>query len=501
MAVALAVFCVQLDAFALNTALPRIAADLVPDPTRTDVPGGVSGGRPEAGGGGGVAGARWVVSGYLLAAGSLMVGAGRLGDLWGLRRMVLCGLALFGAASVGCAVATGLPTLVAARVAQGVGAACLMPCGLALLTSVYPPALRGRATGWAFGLGGVATACGPFVGGVLTQALSWRAVFWLSVPLTACAALALWAARDARRAGDTGDTGDAGDGRVVREAAVRTAGGGRGVRGGRGVSGGRGVRERWDWPGLAAATVALAALGLFADRVRVWGWASGASAATLAACGAALALFARRRRRAAAPLVDPALTRDGRYVVLTASGAVANAATVVFLFVVPQALQGRWGLAAGASGLAFLAPATAMAVAGVVAGRVGVPRAVPVMAGCLAAGAVALGGVAAAGSLPLYLCATTAAGAALGLAGALTLTATQAAVPPRHAGAASGVTKTVVTVAGGLGVALTGPGPEPGAAPPTGHVPALAAALACAVTATALTVRLHTPPRSRRPRD
>ncbi|MFI2178037.1 MFS transporter [Streptomyces buecherae] len=508
-AVALAVCCVQLDAFALNLALPQIAADLAPAPAPAALP-DASGGPDSAGGAGsgGAGGVRWVVSGYLLAAGSLMVGAGRFGDLWGRRRMLLLGLALFGAASAACALAPGLPALVAARVVQGAGGACLMPAGLALLTGAYPPALRGRATGWALGLGGVATACGPFVGGALTQALSWRAVCWLNVPLVCCAALAAWAAERPARAGCPARSRRAG----------RSPRGGWGARSARDGwrarrRGGAGVRERgrarrWDWPGLVAGTAALAALGLFVDRGPAWGWWSGASAATLGACGVALAGFVRRQRRTPDPLVDLSLFRNGPYVALTGSGAVANAATVVFLYVTPLGLQGAWALSAGEAGCAFLAPATAMAVAGVVAGRVAPSRAVAVMAGCLVAGAVGLGAMAGAGTLPRYLCAATAAGAALGLANALTLAATQAVIDPRRAGEASGVTKTVVTVAAGLGVALVGPtagdpadtgagtgagaGAESGAGAWAGQAAGAVdgalwvAALACVVTAAAL---------------
>ncbi|MEU0811743.1 MFS transporter [Streptomyces sp. NPDC005970] len=101
LAMSVGVFCVQLDAFALNFALPRIGADL-------GAPGD---------------GAQWAVSGYLLSTGTLMLGAGRLGDLFGRRGPLVLGLSLFGAASVGCALATSLPMLVAARAVQGAGSA------------------------------------------------------------------------------------------------------------------------------------------------------------------------------------------------------------------------------------------------------------------------------------------------------------------------------------------------------------------------------------------
>ncbi len=394
-AVSLGVFCVQLDAFALNLALPRIGRGLE-----------VSGGDLQ-----------WVVSAYLLSAGTLMLGAGRLGDLLGRRRSLVAGLVLFGTASLACALAPTLAALVAARVLQGAGGALIMPVGLALLTNVFPPGLRGRATGCALGVAGVATACGPFVGGALTQAVSWRAVFWINVPLAALAAV--WA----YRAPESRDTS--------------TAAG-------------------LDWPGLISGTAASAAMVVFVDRGQVWGWMSGGSTAVLGLATVLLVAFVSAERRASNPLVKLVLFRNGPYVALTAAGAVANAATVVFLFVVPLSLQGPWELPAGAAGVAFLVPASVMAAAGPVAGRVRPSRAVVVMAVCLGAGAAALYAVPSAVTLPAYLLAITACGAALGLANALTLTATQAVIRPERAGEASGVTKTVITVTGGLGVMLAG---------------------------------------------
>ncbi|MEV7601228.1 MFS transporter [Kitasatospora sp. NPDC089797] len=393
LAVAVGVFCIQLDSFALNLALPQIGREL------------------HAGGDG----LQWVVSAYLLSTGTLMLGAGRLGDLFGRRRLLVLGLVLFGTASLACALAPTLPALVGARVAQGAGAALIMPVGLSLLTNVYPAGLRGRATGRALGIGGIATACGPFLGGALTDAVSWRAVFWLNVPLAALGAC--WARR-------TAESRDAGADRTV------------------------------DWRGLFTATAALAVLAVVVDRGRHWAWPAGP--AGLLVVVALFAWFARQERAAAAPLVDLALLRNGPYTALTLAGAVANTATVMFLFVVPLTLQGQWDLSVGAAGTAFLAPAAAMALAGPLAGRVAPCAAVRVMAGCLAAGAVILFCLARVPSLTGYLLTATAGGLVLGTANSLTLVATQAVIRPERAGEASGVTKTVITVAAGLGVALAG---------------------------------------------
>ncbi|MFG2139555.1 MFS transporter [Streptomyces sp. NPDC048650] len=388
-AVALGVFCVQLDSFALNPALPVVRSALH----------GSAGAMP------------WVVSGYLLAAGSLMPAAGRLGDLLGRRRMLVLGLALFGGGSALCALAPSVPLLVAARVVQGAGGALIMPVGLALLTRAVAPERRRRATGLALGLGGVGTVGGPFLGGVLVQGLSWRAVFWVTVPLAAAAA-----------------------GYAGRAAESRAPATGRPL----------------DAAGVVTVTAAPACLALWLQHPASWGWAAGALL-----LGAA---FVRAERRSPGPLVDLGLFRNRRYVVLTAAGAVANAATVALLYAVPPALQQAQGRSASGAGVAFLAPAAALAVGGPLAGRVRAAVTVPVTAVCLAVAAFALAAAGRATGTPVLLVAATGAAAALGVAGALALTGTQAVVRPERAGEASGVTKSVMTVTAGVGLSLAGAG-------------------------------------------
>lgn len=381
--------CVQLDAFALNPALPVVRDELHGSASATP----------------------WIVSGYLLATGSLMPVAGRLGDLYGRRRMLTFGAALFGVAAVLCALAPSLPVLVAARVLQGAGGALLMPAGLALLTHACPPEHGRRATGRALGLAGLATVGGPFIGGVLARYVSWRAVFWLTVPL------ALGAVLCARRAAESREPG---------------------------------ARQPFDTAGAAAATGALVCLVRWLGHPVAWGWAMGA-----AVLGA---LFLRAERRSAAPLVDLALFRNRPYVALTAGGALANSATVALLYVVPWVLQQDEGWSVRDAGVAFLAPAAALAMGGPVAGRVRPTAAVPVMAGCLTAAAAALGWAAHGTGAPTLLMASTGAAVALGVAGGLALTGTQAVVRRERAGEASGVTKAVLTATAGIWLAVTGAG-------------------------------------------
>ena len=135
----------------------------------------------------GLAGQQWVVTGYLLTLGSLLVVGGSLGDLFGRRRMFVAGLVGFSITSVMCGLSPTLGFLIAARVLQGVSAALLVPGSLAMLSAVFHPDDRARAIGSWSGLAGASTAIGPFLGGWLIDAVSWRWIFLINPPLAAAA--------------------------------------------------------------------------------------------------------------------------------------------------------------------------------------------------------------------------------------------------------------------------------------------------------------------------
>lgn len=422
-AVSAGVFCVELDSFAFNLVLLRIGEEF-----------------PH-----GLFGPQWTITAYLLSVGALMLGAGRASDRFGRRRCLVAGLCLFGAASAACAVAPTLPALVAARAVQGAGAALLMPSGLALLTGILPAASRSRATGWALAAGGVGMACGPFVGGLLAEWASWRVVFWLNVPISVLAAV--WASR------------------APESAAPAPC--------------------RVDVPGLVLATAALGVLAVWVDRLPGWGW-SWTSVPMLLLFLLLDGLFVRRERAVAEPLIDPGVLRVPGYLALTVGGSVANAATVVFLLVVPMALQGPFGLNPGVAGLAFLVPSTLMSGAAAVAGRVPSSRAVAVMAACLGGASAAFLATGVVDGLPAALIAFGGCAVTLGIAKTLVLVATQDMVGPDRAGTASGVTKTVVTVVGGLSLACV----TSGVGTDLAAVHAVLAA-GCAVAAAILVVVLY----------
>jgi EmrB/QacA subfamily drug resistance transporter len=158
----LGLFIGLIDANAINLALPAVRAEL----------------------GGGIAGAQWTVDAYNVAFAALLLTSGSLGDRIGRRALLRGGIALFFAASLVSALAPSLAVLLAARAAQGVGAALMLPQGLAIAAAASSdPIQRGRATAaWAMAAA-MSTAIGPILGGVLTDTLGWRYIFWLNVPM------------------------------------------------------------------------------------------------------------------------------------------------------------------------------------------------------------------------------------------------------------------------------------------------------------------------------
>jgi EmrB/QacA subfamily drug resistance transporter len=148
---------------------------------------------------------QWILNGYLLTLASLILLGGSLGDRYGRKRVFSIGVGLFTVASALCAAAPNVDMLIAARLLQGVGGALLTPGSLALIEASFRPGDRARAIGAWSGLGGVAAAIGPLVGGYLIGAISWRAIFLINIPL---GAFVIWAAaRHVPESRDPGATG------------------------------------------------------------------------------------------------------------------------------------------------------------------------------------------------------------------------------------------------------------------------------------------------------
>jgi DHA2 family methylenomycin A resistance protein-like MFS transporter len=134
--------------------------------------------------GGGIAGLQWVVNAYTVVFASLILTSGALGDRLGAKRLFLGGFILFVVASMACGAAPSLGILIGARAVQGIGAAVLVPCSLALLDHAYPePGSSAKAVGIWAGVAGVALASGPVIGGLLIASIGWRTIFFINLPL------------------------------------------------------------------------------------------------------------------------------------------------------------------------------------------------------------------------------------------------------------------------------------------------------------------------------
>ena len=396
-AIAIALFCVQIDYFAVNLALPRMASEL--HSSTTDM--------------------QWVVSIYMLTLGAFMVPAGRIADIFGRRRVLLSGIALFAVASVLCAVAPTPAAIVGFRALQGIGAAMIFPVSVSVLTNAYPAASASRAIGTAYGIAGLGNAAGPLVGGVLTETVGWRAVFWLLVPFTLIS-LVIGA-------------------RVIPESFDETA------------------PRRIDVSGLALITVGIGLFTLAFDRAPTWGWLSPATIGAGIAAVVLLTAFVAVERRTRHPLVDLGLFGNPGFAVLVVAGTVANIAYVVTVFLTTLNLQQVRGLDPLMAGVVFLGPSAGAALGGTLSGRL--PSAsspVRVMAtGCIVA-AISLAALTVSGGWVGYAIVLTACGFTMGFVYAFTTVATQAVVPAARAGEAAGVTLTALVTLAGVGVAVSG---------------------------------------------
>lgn len=409
-----------LDGTAVNLALPAIGQDL----------------------GTGFAGFQWIVNGYMLTFASLVLVGGILGDRFGSRRIFELGVVVFAATSIACGLVPGTLGLVVARVAQGVGAAMLVPASLALVQKSFVSTDRGRAIGTWSALAGLATVLGPLVGGWLIAAVSWRAIFFIN-PLIAAGALL--AAR--RFVPEDSPTSDA------------------------------------PIDVLGSATAALGLAGIVEALIE--GPAHGWPRTTVAAGAAGLLLlgvFLLVEARAAHPMLPLRYFRIRAFAGANATTLIVYTVLSGIFFLLGLQLQRVLGyspLQAGASTLPitgmlfFLSPR-----AGRLADRIG-PRLPMTIGPVVAAIGVALfsrivpGAVYPTGILPGILVF----GLGLGLTVAPLTAAAMSSLPEGRTGAASGVNNAVARLAGLLGVTLlplaaglSGIGTVGGAAYSTGFV-------------------------------
>ncbi|MGW5175337.1 MDR family MFS transporter [Streptomyces sp. NPDC004082] len=398
-ALILAVLLAALDQTIVSTALPRIAQDLD-----------------------GFDDIAWVSAAYLLASTAVTPLWGKLGDMFGRKRLYLTSTGIFLTASVACGLAQTLPELIGARVLQGVGGGGMIVLTFALVGDIVAPSERGRYQGMFGSVYGVASIVGPLLGGIFTDQLSWRWAFLINLPV-GIVALVL----------------------AARALPAAT----------------RGARARIDYAGatvLAAIATGLVLVTSFGER---WGWGSPAIIGLIAATLALAALLVPVERRAAAPVLPPAMLGSRTVVFSSLIGFFANAAMFAVLVYLPTYLQIVHGVSATLSGIHMLPLVAGLVVSQSLAGRwtAHVERLRLILLGGLAAnlaGLLLLGTIGGGtGTLALsgYFLIT---GVGIGMVPMVVLTTVQNSVPTADLGAASAVVTFARSIGAAFGVAVFG---------------------------------------------
>lgn len=364
-------------------------------------------------------GLQWVMNGYLLTIAVLVVTAGRLGDMFGRKRVFLAGMVLFAAGSVVSGAAGDQVELIVGRVLQGAGAAPMLSLSLALVCDVFPAEEQPRALGIWAAVSAVALAIGPLAGGLLIE-IDWRVIFWMNLPVSIVGVAITLAA--------------------APESTDPAAG------------------ERIDWTGLALLSVGLTAVVLALIQSRAWG--AGATAALAVVGVLALLAFWRVEHRVREPIVEFALFRNGPYFGASAAAFALVGSYWAVMFFQPQYLQDVRGHSPILSGLMILPVTVPMVFVSPFSGRLierfGARRLMSAGMLCGLLGLLVLTRITAGSSYGLLLVGYLLFGIALGLVYAPMSTAAMAAMPRDKAGIASGVLAMDRVLAGAVALAATG---------------------------------------------
>jgi EmrB/QacA subfamily drug resistance transporter len=399
-AMCFALFMIMLDNTVVNVALPSIQRDL----------------------GASISGLEWTVNAYTLAFAVLLVTGGRLGDIFGRRRVFLFGVVTFALSSALIGFAQSDTWLVAWRAVQGAGAAFMMPATLSIIANAFPPAERGKAIGTWAGVSALALAIGPVVGGFLVEHVSWQSIFFLNLPVAVAAVtVTLWAAHESR---------DESSSHVV------------------------------DYGGVATITVGLSALVLALVEGNAWGWGSPRILALFAVAAAALVAFVVVERRSREPMVDFTFFRSRSFLGANLVAFIVSFAMLAMFFFLALYLQNVRGYSPLEAGVRFLPSTAVIIVVGPIAGRLADrigPR--PLMTGGLVAVSASLfwqGHLTPTTSFGFLVGAFVLMGLGMGLVMSPMSTAAMNSVDPAKAGVASGILSMSRMVGGTFGVAVMG---------------------------------------------
>lgn len=348
---------------------------------------------------------QWVVLAYLLAITTSIVSVGRLGDIIGRRRLLLTGIAIFTSASVFCAIAPTLALLIVARAAQGVGAAIMMTLAMALVGETVPKSKTGSAMGLLATMSAIGTAFGPSLGGILIAGLTWRAIFYINVPLGLLALLLAHRHLPVDRRASKTD------------------------------------RDGFDSFGTLLLALTLAAYAL-AMTIGHGGFGP-LNLALLLAAVLGVGLFVRVEARTASPLIRLAMFRDPALSASLGISALVSTVMMATLVVGPFYLSRALGLDAALVGLVLSAGPLVVALGGVPAGRIadrfGAQRMTIVGLIAIAAGAVILSLVPQTLGIPGYIAPIVVITAGYALFQTANNTAVMTGIAPDRRGVISGL--------------------------------------------------------------
>ena len=399
-AVAFGLFMIMLDNTVVNVALPSIRDDL-----------GIS-----------ISELEWVVNGYALTFGVLLLTGGKLADMLGRRRIFMLGLVVFTVSSLACGLASTAGLLIGARVVQGVGAALMNPATLSIITATFPPRQRGMAIGIWAGVSALALAIGPLVGGILTEHISWSWIFFINIPIGVAGLFAARIFIDESR-----DTSH---------------------------------EQRLDLPGLLTSGIGLFALTLALIESNDRGWGDPLVLVLFGVAAVSLVVFVLLERHQRLPMLDLSLFRNSTFSAANAVMLLVGFAMFGTFFFVSIYMQTVLGYSPVQAGAIFL-PMTCLIIlvapaAGKLSDRLG-PRALMVPGLTLISLSLLLFSMLDQGSdfwnvLPALIVG----GLGMSTAMAPTTSAAMGSVPVDKAGVGSAVINSMRQVGGAVGLALAG---------------------------------------------
>jgi EmrB/QacA subfamily drug resistance transporter len=399
-AMCFALFMVMLDNTVVNVALPSIQRDLHAQLSALE----------------------WVINGYTLTFAVLIATGGRLGDIFGRRLMFLAGVVIFAITSATAGLAQDPAMLIGSRAIQGIGAALMMPATLSIITHAFPATERGKAIGTWAGVSALALSIGPVIGGFLTEYVSWRAIFFINLPVAVGAVIAtIFAVTESR------------DDSVDR---------------------------RVDYPGVVALTGSLTAIVLALIEGNSWGWGSTQILALLIGGAVGLAAFVAIELRVSAPMVEFGLFRTRQFIGSNLIAFIITFAMMGTFFFMALYMQDILGFSALEAGVRFLPTTVVIAVIAPISGRLAdrLGPATPMSAGLavLAVSMFMFAGIDTATTYAGLLIPFILMGIGIALVMSPMSTAAMNAVSVQKSGVASGVLQMSRMIGASVGVAATG---------------------------------------------